>query len=214
MPYPESSVGWVKRLGNLVLRIPCLPIEERGRNLGTRLVTLERDYTSWCLATILNKAKVQASTLLLTLLRCDLSSLALCRLVSPLELLLLFRFWGGIGGLEEFTGLNVMLCLVYALIPRDASAATLCRDPVPSRLADDSRTSWATEWSAFIVMRGWSSSGGCTIAIWSGARMFSLDLKKKGWLYTYNLLINNLLHLHLHLLIDNAFASSQYRFKK
>ena len=44
--------------------------------------------------------------------------------------------------------------------------------------------------------------------------MFSLDLKKKGWLYTYNLLINNLLHLHLHLLIDNAFASSQYRLKK
>ena len=75
-------------------------------------------------------------------------------MVSPVELLLLFRFWGGIGGLEEFTGLNVMLCLVYALIPRDASAATLCRDPVPSRLADDSRTSWATEWSAFIVMRG------------------------------------------------------------
>ena len=114
----------------------------------------ERGYTSCCLATILKKTKVQTNTLLLTLLRCDLSSLGLCRLVSQLELLLLFKLWGGIGGLEEFTELNVMLCLVKLLIPGDASGATLCRDPVPSRPAGDSRTSWATEWSACIVMRG------------------------------------------------------------
>ena len=47
-----------------------------------------------------------------------------------------------------------MLCLVYVLIPGDAFAATLCRDPVPSRPADDSRTSWATEGSVCRVMRG------------------------------------------------------------
>ena len=129
-------------------------MEERGRTLETRLAASERDYTSRCLATILNKTEVLASTLILTLLRCDLSSLAFCRLVSPLELLLLFKLWGGIGGLEEFTGLNVMLCLVYVLIPGDAFATTLCRDPVPSRPADDSRTSWATEWSVCRVMRG------------------------------------------------------------
>ena len=123
--------------------------------------------------------KVQANALLLTVLRCDLSSLGLCRLVSPVELLLLFKLWGGIGGLEEFTGLNVMLCLVNVLIPGDAFGTTLCRDPILSRPADDSRTRWATECSGCIVMRGSSKSGGCTVAISSGVRMFSLDLKKK-----------------------------------
>lgn len=170
---------WVKHYANLVLRILSLPREKRDRTLGTRLASWERDYTSCCSATILNKTKVQANTLLLTLLRCDLSSLGFCRLVSPLELLLLFKLWGGIGGLEEFTRLNVMLCLVNVLIPGDASGATLCRDPIPSRPADDSRTRWATECSGCIVIRGWSSSGGCTVAISSGVRMFSLDLKKK-----------------------------------
>ena len=144
--YPGSSVGWVKH--------PANHREERDRTLGTRLVPWEQDYTSCYLATILNNTKDQANTLPLTLLRCDLSSLGLCRLVSPLELLLLFKLCGGIGGLEEFTGLNVMLCLVNVLIPGDISGVTLCRDPVPSRPADDSRTSWATEWSARIVMRG------------------------------------------------------------
>lgn len=49
------------------------------------------------------------------------------------------------GGLEEFAGLNVMLCLVNVFIPWDDSGVALCRDPVPSRSADDSRTSCVTE---------------------------------------------------------------------
>ena len=49
------------------------------------------------------------------------------------------------GGLEEFTGLNVMLCRVNVLIPGDDSGVALCRDPDPSRPADDSRTSCVTE---------------------------------------------------------------------
>ena len=82
------------------------------------------------------------------------------------------------GGLEEFAGLNVMLCLVNVLIAEDESGVALCRDPVPSRPADDSRTSCLTEeLPVWAVIRGWSSTGGCIIDIWSGVRMSSLDLE-------------------------------------
>ena len=143
------------------------------------------DCTSCCYSSILDKTKVQANTLLHTLLRCDLFSLGLCLLVSPLEVLLPLKLWGGNGGLEAFTGLNVILCLLNVLIPGDAFRTTLCRDLVSSRPADDSRPSWAIECSVCIEMPAWSSKGGCTVAIWSGVRMFSFDLKKKKTLASH-----------------------------
>ena len=72
---------------------------------------------------------------LLTLLRFDRSSLGIGRLVSLLELLLLFKLRGGMGGLV-LTGLKVKLCLVNIFIPGEA----LFLNPVPSRPAVETRT--------------------------------------------------------------------------
>ena len=76
---------------------------------------------------------------LLTLLRFDRSSLGIGRLVSLLELLLLFKLRGGMGGLV-LTGLKVKLCLVNIFIPDEDSGVALSPNPVPSRPADETRT--------------------------------------------------------------------------
>lgn len=77
----------------------------------------------------------------LTLLRCGLCGLVLGRLTSLLELLLLFKVCGGIGGLA-LTGLNVKLCLVNPLIPVVDSGR---RDPDPFRPADDNLANCVAE---------------------------------------------------------------------
>lgn len=126
---------------------------------------------------------------LLTPLRCDLSSLGLVRLVSLLELLLLCKLWGGMGGLV-LTGPNVMLCLVNIFAPGEPSGVTLCVDLVPSRPADDWRRNWATEGMCGEI-EGWSSSGGSTVGTRPGVLLPApVDLHEKD-----DLIKTTILHL-------------------
>lgn len=104
------------------------------------------------------------SSKVLTLLRCDLSSFGLGRLVSQLEILLLFKLRGAMGGLV-LTGLNFKLCLESNFIPGEDSGVDLCRDPVPPCPADNSGANWATA-EVCGEMQGWSSSGGSTADTW------------------------------------------------
>lgn len=127
--------------------------------------------------------------MLFILFCCDLFSLVFCCLVLLFEFLLLFKFWGGIGGLEEFIGLNVMLCLEYVLILGDVFGMIFCWDFVLFCFVDDSWISWVIEWLECIVMWGWFRSGGCIVIIWLGVWMFLLDLKKRLVLYFFKCII-------------------------